>query len=241
MSELSIVPKGRKSLPMQYLRFGRHLIYSEGTKTEPNYIGNIWKNIAAGYKQGRNEICIIGADDKKSYNTVNLVNFAFSDVGRRLKEGETINHVWIFFDKDDFNDFDRAHEQIERKNDSEIKNAEDFPYDKQTGISWHSCWSNECFELWLCLYFDYLHSNNIRKTYIDHLNNVKKLKSAGFEYKKNMNNIHDILESAGGSAEKAIMYAKKLYKANGIQSPSTGVYRFAEYFLPYMEKTTAGK
>ncbi len=31
-------PKGRSSLPKELLQFGRHLVYAEGTRTEPYYI-----------------------------------------------------------------------------------------------------------------------------------------------------------------------------------------------------------
>jgi len=39
-----------------------------------------------------------------------------------------------------------------------------------------------------------------------------------------------------GSLENAIKYAKKLEEANGIDNPSTGMYKFAEYFIEYMKK-----
>lgn len=230
-----IKPKGRRYISDVLLNFGVHLVYSEGTKTEPSYVKNIKENIASKYNCRPNDIKIIQGNEK-SYSTKGLVNYAFQDVEKRIKSGEKINHVWIMFDKDDFNkdDFNIAHDMINEKNNSSNKNDEEYTYDINTGISWHSCWSNECFELWLCLYYSYYNSGNNRIEYIKHLESRKELKKIGFIYNKNINNIHDILVNNGGSLDNAIKYAKKLHKNNNIEAPSTGMYEFAEYFKAYM-------
>lgn len=235
MSNYSFKPKGRRSLPLELLQFGRHLVYSEGTKTEPYYVDNIKSRIANKYKCNQNDIELIPVTRNKSYNTLSLVNYAIKDVKERLHKKETIDHVWILFDKDDFEHFDEAHSKIIAINNSNDKNIEGFSYEEKTGITWHSCWSNESFELWLCLYFNLYTSANSRKDYITHLENLKTLKAIKFSYEKNLKNIHDILENNGGSINNAIKYAKKLEKSNYIKAPSTGMYIFAEYFLPYMD------
>lgn len=97
----NFLPKGRRSISDQLLQFGVHLVYMEGTRTEPYYVDNIKNRIAAKYSCKPNDIAIIkGSNDKKSRHTVELVNFALNDVKKRLKKNHTINHVWIFFDKD---------------------------------------------------------------------------------------------------------------------------------------------
>lgn len=210
MNRKVFLPRGRSSLPKELLQFGTHLVYSEGTKTEPYYINNIKKNIAAKYNRKPNEIKIISAIKEKSYHTVDLVEYAVNDVNVKLTEGYTIDHVWIFFDKDNFKDFEKAHKLILELNDSQKNNNDGFEYNKETKISWHSCWSNQCFELWLCLYFNYYNVPHNRKEYKDNLEKNPLLKKVQFEYEKNLENIHDILTDNGGDIKKAIMYAKKL-------------------------------
>lgn len=107
-------------------------------------------------------------------------------------------------------------------------------FNEETGISWHSCWSNECFELWLWLYYDYCEAKLSRDKYKDKLDNQPCLKRIGFSYEKNKQNIHDILVKNGGNATNAIKFAKKLNKKNGIDNPSSGVFYFFEYFYAYM-------
>ena len=235
MSKKIILPRGRKSLPEELYRFGRHLVYSEGTETEPNYIESIKDNIAKKYMVAPNDIEIIYANNA-SNNTIHLVNDAKKDVKKRIKNGETIDHVWIFFDKDDFpiEDFNEANNTLKKMNNSSFKNQEGFKYDKKTGITWHSCYSNEAFELWLCLYFDYIQSALDRHQLIEHLNNVPNLKQSGFVYSKTQKNIHDIFIKNGGSLDKAIKFAEKL-KSNDTNNPSTNVDEFASYFKPYMK------
>lgn len=234
MSNYNFTPKGRKSLPSELMQFGRHLVYSEGTRTEPFYVKNIKDRIAKKYKCKPNDIELIVATKDKSFNTTGLVSFAINDTAERLSHGEKIDHVWIMFDKDDFPNFGKAHEKINLMNNSDEFNADGFTYDKSTSIAWHSCWSNECFELWLCLYFSFYTSANNRTDYIKHLDNIPQLKKINFQYSKNKENIHDVLEDNGGSIDKAIKYAKRLESSNGIGNPSTGVYLFVEYFKNYM-------
>ena len=64
-----IKPKGRRSIPDELMQFGRHLVYSEGTKTEPNYVESIKDEIATKYKCDINAIEIIIGNKDKSYNT----------------------------------------------------------------------------------------------------------------------------------------------------------------------------
>lgn len=231
----NFAPKGRKGLPVEILRFGRHLVYSEGTKTEPFYVNNIKKCIGTKYSVDPNVIDIVQANNK-STNTIYLVKFAIKDVKKRLKKNERIDHVWIFFDKDSFplNDYNAAIAKLENMNNSNDQNIEGFKYEKNTEIVWHSCHSNEAFELWLCLYFNYLNSSLDRNQLISHLNDIPNLKKIDFKYEKDLENIHDILINNGGSLDKAIKYAEKL-KTNNNGNPSTAVYKFVKYFKPYMK------
>ncbi len=235
----TLQPKGRRNLPTALLQFGRHLVYAEGTKTEPYYIESIKKAIAEKYQCEPNEIQILPAGDGKSYNTTGLVRFVFQDVKKRLENKEKIDHVWVFFDKDDFpiKRFLEAHEMIEKMNDSHTKNNDGFFYNTETNISWHSCFSNEAFELWYCLYFSSIKTTMHRKEYIAFLNqNLKK-----GAYSKTRQDMHQYLTSNGGNIQKAIARAKKLSGLKECYNPSTGVYQFAEYFLAYMKQAKTKK
>lgn len=236
MSDYGFKPRGRSSLPKELLQFGTHLVYSEGTRTEPYYVENIKKNIAEKYNKKPNDIMILSATGKKTYHTIDLVNYAIKDVDNRLKSGHTVDHVWIFFDKDEFSDFNEAHDLINKLNDSKDLNSDGFPFNEKTGIAWHSCWSNQCFELWLCLYFNFYNVQHDRSQYKYNLENSTPLKKIQFKYEKNLEGIHDILIQNGGSIDNAIKFARKLEKLNGIGDPSTGAYLFTEYFKNYMIK-----
>ena len=235
----SFKPKGRSNLPDELLKFGRNLVYSEGTKTEPYYIDNIKKCIAKKYSCQPNEISIIpvNKDKKNSVDTIRLAKRAIKDVERRIKKNEKIDNVWVFFDKDDFEDEDflDAISTINNKNNSTTVNNNGFKYNTDTEIAWHACWSNEAFELWLCLYFNYDESRHSRDEYIDILNNNEKLKKIGFVYKKSKKEIHDILTSVGGKIENAIKFSKRLNEKNNYDNPSTNVCEFASFFVAYME------
>lgn len=225
-------PKGRNSLSFELLQFGRHLVYAEGTKTEPYYINSIKKKIANKYNCRQNDIEIINAGDGKSYNTTGLVNYVKKDVDSRLEKNEIINHIWIFFDKDDFpiNKFNEAVNMIQEMNNSSKRNEDGFYYDVRTNISWHSCFSNEAFELWYCLYFDKCSEKMERSEYLSFLN--ERLSS---RYYKNKEDMHQFLMLNGGSLDAAIINAKELYENNGLNNPSTNVFVFAEYFKSYMK------
>lgn len=240
MSKKSVIftPKGRNSLPDELIHFGRHLVYSEGTKTEPYYIEDIKECISKKYHCRTNDIEIVPVNkDGESFNTIGLVEYAEKDVKKRRNKNEKIDHVWIFYDKDSFpkDDFDNAYKKINEKNDSKIKNIDGFHYEEKTSISWHSCWSNEAFELWLYLYYNYQEAALNRSQYIEKINNIPQLKQIGFNYEKNKEHIHQIFTNNGGSINKAIRNAKKLTK-NGLNNPSTGVFLFGEYFEKYLNK-----
>ncbi|MDY4788589.1 MAG: RloB family protein [Bacilli bacterium] len=223
-------PRGRDSRT-SLLNFGRHLVYAEGEKTEPNYVNEIKGLIAKKYQKNPNDIdVIIASEGGKS--TIQLFDFAKKDIKKRIKNNETINHVWLFFDKDDFkiDNFKKTIENIEKMNNSEKTNDEGFKYDNKTLISWHACFSNEAFELWYCLYFNYLESQLTRKDYEEILN--KKLSPD--KYNKNNINNHELLLKHNGKLDNAIKNAKKLFKINGIINPSTKVFEFIEYFKAYM-------
>ena len=235
------IPKGRKNLPTALIGMGRHLIYSEGIKTEPYYIESIKESIANVNLCDINDIEIVPVNkDSESYNTLGLVDYALNDIKRRLKLKEVIDHVWCLFDKDSFpkDKFDNAHNKIKTLNNSDEENSYGYFYNKDDNISYHSCATNEAFELWYCLYFDNLDSALNREQYIKHLNNIKQLKKIGFKYDKTMSHLHQILTENGGKIELAIRKAKDLCEKNKLANPSCYVYEFAEFIKPYLKNNS---
>lgn len=89
-------PKGRRNLPKELIQFGRHLVYAEGTKTEPNYIESIKQEIAEKYRCRANDIEIISVGQRTPLHTFSLVKNAKQDVEKRFQNDEQIDHVWIF-------------------------------------------------------------------------------------------------------------------------------------------------
>lgn len=145
--------------------------------------------------------------------------------------------MYGFFDKDDFpqQNFDNAIKAINNKNKdcNKLRNNYDMPCD-EFGTIWHACYSNECFEIWPLLHFEYLNTGINRDAYIDKINKHILDKTFGV-YSKNNKNIHDLLVLNGGSLETAIKYSKKLKSLHHAGNPSTGIFEFAERFKLYIE------
>lgn len=236
-------PRGRASLPKALSAIGHHLVFAEGTKTELNYAKSIEKSILSKYliDPSVNHVEIIEVDEKKhGLDTVRLLDYAQREVERRLAQDEKIDYVWIFFDKDDFSsaDFAKAIERIEKQNQSGYseQNLNEDPCDKE-GIHWTACYSNRCFELWLCLYFCFFQSQVSKsEEYVDKLNHYLKDNQAPFVYEKNLADLHQKLQQAHGDIDQAIRYGKKLREKNGTHEPSTNVDVFAFYFKNYLKK-----
>jgi len=104
------------------------------------------------------------------------------------------DRVWVVFDKDDFKDFNKA-----------------ITFAQKHKIQ--CVWSNESFELWYCLYFNYLNTGITRAQYITKIEESiqKATLKAKFKYKKNDPSFYPLLQKYGNE-KKAIVYAEKLQK-----------------------------
>ena len=138
----------RKRIGIELISMGRHLVYAEGTKTEPQYVENISEHLKPDPTR-RN--VLIPKKYSKTKHTLELIERAENDVSKERKANKSIDGVWILFDKDSFDDFNEACLEIEKKNckkNSDGQMADDF------GTVWHCCYSNESFELWPYLHFE---------------------------------------------------------------------------------------
>ncbi|MEA5597988.1 RloB family protein [Rivularia sp. UHCC 0363] len=125
-------------------------------------------------------------------------------IAKELSKQEDYDQVWCVFDRDDFpkEDFNNA-----------IKNAAD------KGIQ--VAYSNEAFELWYVLHFEFLNTGIPRSAYL------KKLKSLlGNKYKKNSETIYDELFNKQPTAIKNAATLLKQYDPyNPVENnPSTTVH-----------------
>jgi len=116
-------------------RSPRHyfLIVCEGEKTEPLYFEGLKKDLPLGTLQIKIEIEGLGN------NTVSLVAKAQKEKAKREKFGLQVDKLWVVFDRDAFPSahFNEAIETCKRE-------------------GFDCAWSNEAFELWYLLHFQYL-------------------------------------------------------------------------------------
>lgn len=151
----------------------RFLIVCEGTKTEPHYFEALIKNFISTVR----EVTIEG----EGRATVALVDRTL-EIKQELerKNAMSFDRVWVVFDKDDFDDFNDA-----------IKKA--------NKLGFHSAWTNEAFELWYYLHFEYLDTGIGRADYIKKLEEAfkEKLGDSHFEYKKGNPDIYSLLQQYG--------------------------------------------
>ena len=158
---------------------------------------------------------IIGEGD----NTVNIVRKAhFLNVQRnRNILLPNYDEVWAIYDKDDFPD-ERFHEAI-------------FLCEEYNINSGHS---NQSFELWYVLHFQFLQSALHRSDYVKILSKILE-----FKYVKNDSKIVDLINSKG-DVRQAIKWATELDKLHDETSesnscPSTKVYKLVESLLEYIK------
>lgn len=163
-----------------------YLIVCEGKETEPNYFRQLVKSDKISK--------VIKAEIKGPGRcTSSLVEYANQEK-ERLENEQNIrfDRVWVVFDKDDFEDFNEA-----------IKLCHE--YDFEAG------WTNEAFELWYYLHFEYLDTAISRHDYIDKIENFvrKSDKYKDFEYEKSDKHFYEILQELGDE-KNAIKFATQL-------------------------------
>jgi len=160
------------------------LIVCEGEKTEPNYFHQLAKSMPIGAVEVQMEI------EGAARNTNSLVEYAKA---YRSKSSRNFDRTWVVFDKDSFSDgnFNLAIENASHNN-------------------MRSAWTNEAFELWFLLHFQYVNHRMSREDYQGFLEReVERVTGKKYTYKKNDPNMHACL-SAYGNQTQAIAWAEKL-------------------------------
>src|SRR5882762_5965439 len=107
------------------------LIICEGEKTEPNYFKGLKRNLPKG--------TVAVADmtiEGTGRNTLSLVDFT---IKYRKNSIQQFDRIWAVFDRDSFTE-EQFNNAITRAENHDINCA----------------WSNEAFELWFLLHFQYV-------------------------------------------------------------------------------------
>ena len=183
----------------------RFLIVCEGERTEPNYFQALIANQASVVR----EVSIEG----EGCATVPLVKRTLEIKEELERERDMqFDRVWVVFDKDDFTDFNDA-----------INLAKKYKF--------KSAWTNEAFELWYYLHFEYLDTAISRHDYIQRLQRMirKKLDDNSYKYQKKDPNIYFLLQKLGSEelAKRHAIRLRELHKNKGndyaSQKPRTEV------------------
>lgn len=198
------------------------LIVTEGERTEPLYLKGIQKKIKEKM-DGRIDVIEIPVIDihGEGCGTGKLIEVT----ERIVKEAKILyQNVWVVFDKDDFDDFDVA-----------------IQLGKEKG--YQVAWSNQSFEYWLYLHFNYSDSALHRYDWNEKLNEIFKQSNLGDgTYRKNYDNIYDLVNVYDG-VNSAIRNAKRrmagFVDERDIPSqydPGTMVYKLVEDLKRYLDE-----
>ena len=177
------------------------LIVCEGEKTEPNYFKSFNTNV-------KTFVYNIETQGEGS-NTIDLVK---RTIKARDNSVQKYDSVWAVFDKDGFPsaNFNSAITLAEKSN-------------VKTG------WTNEAFELWYLLHFQFRNTAMSREDYKKNIelevnkaikDETKSKKPKVFTYKKNSEEMFAILEKYGNQSQ-AIKWAEKLILNHNCQNYAT--------------------
>lgn len=168
----------------------RFLIVCEGEETEPNYFRAF--PVSADVR-----VDVRG----EGMNTISLVARAEAYVAEAAKEGRPYDQVWVVYDRDSFDAdaFNEAQARIDENNGAR-------------GEEWSAGWSNEAFEVWYLLHFQYVDADLNR-----HLV-AKKLSSRLGSCAKNDPTMYRRLKAFQADA---IRNAKRLERQQGVAPHGT--------------------
>lgn len=196
------------------------LIVTEGICTERNYFIGLREllinKIGGNVQVISPEVEVIG----KGMPTMKLIEAATREV---KKAKMPYQEVWVVFDKDDFSDFDEA-----------IKEGEKRGY--------KMAWTNQSFEYWIFLHFNYSDTALHRDNWVRKLNDLFKERGiCKGKYQKNNKDIFNVLNEFDGPTI-AIGHAKRRmtnWDSNESKpseyDPGTTVHMLTEALLKYLK------
>lgn len=212
----------RRDYGFKQPRANSFLIVTEGKKTEPLYFKGMQKLI-----------------EERIGGTINVVEIPLIDIfgegiaTRKLieKTEELVNrakviyqNIWVVFDKDDFEDFDQAIEEAEKR-------------------GYKAAWSNQCFEYWIYLHFYYSDSALHRDEWSKKLNEIFQQYDLGDGmYQKNDADIfanvdhYDGVNTAIKHAKRRMAEFDRTKRKPSEYDPGTTVYLLVEELKKYLEE-----
>ena len=160
----------------------RILIVCEGGKTEPNYF--------LCFRVSSAVVEVVG----EGHNTVSLVRSAMSKRDKAKEDDIDFQEVWCVFDRDSFPavNFNSA---LRLARQEKIKVA----------------YSNEAFEIWYLLHFNYIDAALSREQYKEKLTN-----RLGYTYEKNSKSMYEELLNKQADA---IRHAERLLQCYSLHNP----------------------
>lgn len=169
------------------------LIVCEGSKTEPLYFEAFKKDLPKGVLES-----ISIEIEGEGKNTLSLIEEVLKIRESREKlTGRAYDQSWAVFDKDSF--------PPEHFNNAINKAAHSNP-----PIS--TAWSNEAFELWYLLHFQFFQNGMNRDQYKDIIEReLSERMGQEFKYNKNDPQMYEYLKEYG-SIDQAISWAESLEK-----------------------------
>jgi len=196
------------------------LIVCEGEQTEPNYFKK--------FPVANIRVVTIGIGT----SNITLIENAIDIWKTKADEGKYFESLWCVFDRDDF---PQANYNQAFKNISTEGNRLNRRYHKKTGrkIKVNIAYSNEAFELWYLLHFNYIDSALSRSQYQSMLSKRMKRK-----YIKNNPDMYRLLneyqQTAIENAKKLEINIEGASKHN--HNPSTTVYKLVEELNSYLRQ-----
>lgn len=198
-----------------------YLIVCEGEKTEPNYFEALKNDLPPGVLNIF-EIKIEGT----GHNTQSLMSEAIRLCNSwKHHVNRKIDKLWVVFDKDSF--------------PAQAFNATIQSCSNTSNPVIECAWSNEAFELWYLLHFNYYNTAISRTRYQSMIEqNLKQYLGDEYRYEKNCKEMYAWLKKYGDK-NKAIIYAKRLADNCEGQTnyadhnPCTMVYKLVEELFEY--------
>ena len=200
---------------------GSYLIVTEGACTEPFYFEGIKEKIIKK---------IGGFIDIDASPQIDITGEGVSPTALVERADELVNkakilyqNVWIVFDRDEFQDFDSAIALASSK-------------------GYNVAWSNQCFEFWLYLHFNYSDAALHRDDWYEKLDAIfkeRRIRPGGYE--KNLPDLYNLVSSYG-DVKKAVAFAETLMKKYDLLEqkasecdPGTTVHLLVKELLAYLE------
>ncbi len=155
--------------------------------------------------------------DGTGMNTDSLIERAVATKEKAIKKKTPYSQVWCVFDRDGFpmKNYARAFELARKYN---VRTA----------------WTNEAFELWYLLHFDYIDSAIGRKDFAD------KLAKRGLEYDKADGGVYEKIREKQDIAIRNAIKLERYWNENGCktperENPSTNVHELVEFLNKFVD------